>query len=361
MNELAKIERVEAVPAARNPVPVADLPSLGVAGKSLQQFIQSIKAPGGEGIYRVTFPKGFDGTLSRFKNEDAFLGSGISDGKMAQARLNQIHFDPTQMFMAFALMNIQNRLGNIEEIQREMLGLWHLEKEASLRAALECLNELVEDYKYNWQNSEFVSQQLSMLGGIVRDAKGIRAIYEKKIKDLLNTGDEAHGMATANKKVNELRQYIRYYHLAFYVHSYAVYLQTILRHNYDADNLRNISGRLQQEARQYNELIEKCLAWIDKYMKGSYNSLVAPMLNGVDSFFARATKKIPLGISKVYSADAERYVSPKKQKARLEQDIDSGTVVFADSVRHIDQLQNGQVVLYLEGEQLYITGEQEEE
>ena len=110
MNELAKIEQVEMVPATHNPVPVADLPSLGVAGESLQQLIQSIKAPGGEGIYRVTFPKGFDGTLSRFKNEDAFLGSGISDGNMAQARLNQIHIDPTQMFMAFALMNIQNRL-----------------------------------------------------------------------------------------------------------------------------------------------------------------------------------------------------------------------------------------------------------
>ena len=114
MDELMKIEQVEMVPTVHNAVavPVADLPALGVAGESLQQFIQSVRIPGGEGIYRVTFPKGFDGTLSRFKKEDAFLGSGISDGKMAQARLTQIHFDPTQMFMAFALMNIQNRLGN---------------------------------------------------------------------------------------------------------------------------------------------------------------------------------------------------------------------------------------------------------
>ena len=242
-----------------------------------------------------------------------------------------------------------------------MLGLWHLEKEASLQAALECLNELVEDYKYNWQNSEFVSQQLSMLAGIIKDAKKIRAIYERKIQEMLNSGDEAHGMATANKKVNELRQYVRYYHLAFYVHAYAVYLQTVLRNNYDADNLKNIGDRLRHEARQYDALIEKSLVWIDKYMKGSYDRLVAPAFNGVDSFFARTTKKLPFGISKVYSADAERFVSPKKQKARLAQDTDSGTVVFADSVRNINQLKNGHVEMYLEGDQVYIMGEQEGE
>lgn len=361
MNELANIEQVEMVPATHNPVPIADLPSLGVAGESLQQLIQSIKAPGGEGIYRVTFPKGFDGTLSRFKNEDAFLGSGISDGKMAQARLNQIHFDPTQMFMAFALMNIQHRLGNIEDMQREMLGLWHLEKEASLQADLESLNDMVTNYKNNWQNSSFITQSLSSLGDILMDAKRIRTIYKQKIEGILRDNDGVHRVTTANKKVNELRQYIHYYHLAFYVHSFATYLNAVLMRNYDENNLNSISRGLEADARQYNSFIENCLAWIDKYMKGSFGRLAAPALNSIDAAFAKATKKLHLGISKLYSADAERYVSAREQKKRIEQDLDSGTSVFANSVRHINQLQNGQVVMYLEGEQLYIMGEQEEE
>ena len=46
---------------------------------------------------------------------------------------------------------------------------------------------------------------------------------------------------------------------------------------------------------------------------------------------------------------------------RLEQDKDSGTLVFADSVRHINHLQNGRVELYIKGEQIYITDGQEEE
>lgn len=361
MDELVKIEQVESVPANNKAIPVADLPSLGLAGESLQQFIQSVRTPGGEGIYRVTFPKGFDRTLSRFKNEDAFLGSGISNGKIAQARLNQIHFDPTQMFMAFALMNIQNRLGNIEKIQREMLGLWHLEQEATLQSDLECLNEIISDYKYNWQNTDFIGRSISLLADIIKDAKKIRTIYERKIREMLSSDNGAHGMATANKKVNELRQYIRYYHLAFYVHSYAVYLQTVLLKNYGEDNLNNVANRLRTEAQQYDSLMESCLAWIEKFMSGSYDRLVAPALNGLDVAFAKATKKLPFGISKLYSADAERFVSAKEQRARLGQDTDSGTVVFADSVRNINQLQNGQVVMYLEGEQLYIAGEQEED
>ena len=301
MDELVKIEQVESVPGNNKAMPVADLPTLGLAGESLQQFIQSVSPPGGEGIYRVTFPKGFDGTLSRFKKEDAFLGSGINNGNMAQARLTQIHFDPTQMFMAFALMNIQNRLGNIEEIQREMLGLWHLEQEATLQADLECLNDIISDYKYNWQNPEFIARSLSLLADIVKDAKRIRTIYERKIRGMLSNDDGPHGMATANKKVNELRQFIRYYHLAFYVHSYAVYLQTILLKNYDEDNLNNISKRLRAEAQQYDSLVERCLAWIEKYMRESYDRLVAPALNGLDAAFAKATKKLPFGISKLYT------------------------------------------------------------
>lgn len=356
MNEMMNIEPVEMIPNTHNAVPIADLSSFGVAGESVQQFIQSIKAPGGEGIYRVTFPKGFDGTLSRFKSEDAFLGSGISNGKMAQARLNQIHFDPTQMFMAFALMSIQSRLSSIEEVQREILDFLHMEKEAELRADVAFLNETVELYKFNWQDEGFITQRLNLLGATAKSSNAIKLLYEQKIREILNASIGIHSIASANKKIDELRRYIRYYHLGFYVHSYAVYLETLLRRNFNEDQLKSISSRMRDEAQEYDQLIEKCTAWIEKQIKSSYDGLAAPALRGLDRLFV----KVP-GIGKYYKADAEKYVSHHEQIERIKQDSDSGTLVFADSVKHISRLQNGRVELYIEGNQIYITDGQEEE
>lgn len=126
-------------------VSISDVPSLGAIGSAIHNFVGSQSKVGGEGIYKVTFPGGFDGTLSKFKNENAFLGSGISNEKMAQARLTQVHFDPTQMFIAFALMGIQYQLGEIQATQQEILNFLANQEESKLKGYLTTLNDAIEE------------------------------------------------------------------------------------------------------------------------------------------------------------------------------------------------------------------------
>ena len=356
MNNMIRIEPVEIIPATYHAVPAKDLTSLGVAGESVKQFLQTIKAPGGEGIYRVTFPKGFNGMLSRFRDEDAFLGSGISNGKMAQARLTQVHFDPTQMFMAFALVSIQNHLNRIEETQREILGFLHLDKEATLLAGVRFLNETVESYKYNWDKSEFRDQSLVLIGETKSKSDAIKILYEKKIHEVLSSFSERVLIGKANKKADELRQYVRTYHLGFYVHIYSIYLETLFHRNFDKNYLDSISDRIKKETQEYESLIGQCTNWIKTHVDGAYLSQAASSLRWLDEKFSKA----PF-IGKMYSADAEMYVSADTQLERIKDDEKSGTLVFSDSIKKISQLQDSEVQLYVEGDQIYLTEGQEGE
>lgn len=89
-------------------IPLADLSALGVAFGPLTTAIQNaITGGGGSGIYYVN-TKG----MQMFSTGEGFIGSlksatGTVGG--GQARMTALACDPTMLFMAVALMNIEKK------------------------------------------------------------------------------------------------------------------------------------------------------------------------------------------------------------------------------------------------------------
>ena len=119
-------------------VPLAELTALGASFASLPEVFRTVTQTvqvSGEGLYRVTDAAGkaIDASaLFSFKDGTGLLGSfKDAAGNLSQARLNpagsqiaevatSIPYDPTVLFIAAALMEVNQKLDAIQETQQQM-------------------------------------------------------------------------------------------------------------------------------------------------------------------------------------------------------------------------------------------------
>ena len=103
-------------------LPISRLASLGVAFQPLVTAVQTVvTGAGGSGIYYVnTAGK----TMFQMKETGNFIGSLKSTSGLVgggQAQITPLACDPTMLFMAAALANIDKKLDAIKEMQQEMM------------------------------------------------------------------------------------------------------------------------------------------------------------------------------------------------------------------------------------------------
>lgn len=103
-------------------LPVSRLAALGTAFESLAAAVQTaVNGAGGSGLYYVdTAGK----TMFQINETNNFIGSLKTVGGMVgggQAQMIPFACDPTMLFMAAALANIDKKLDTIKEMQQEMM------------------------------------------------------------------------------------------------------------------------------------------------------------------------------------------------------------------------------------------------
>ena len=116
-------------------IPLSDLSTLGVAFQPLTAAIQTVvSGGGGSGLYYVN-TKG----MQMFSTSEGYIGSlktatGAVGG--GQARMTALPCDSTMLFMAVALMGINQKLDNIQEAQQEILAFLEEKERAVLQGNL---------------------------------------------------------------------------------------------------------------------------------------------------------------------------------------------------------------------------------
>ena len=334
----------------------SDFASLGLSADLINQLKQVYDMPGGEGIYRVTFKNGFNGHLSKFKNENAYLGSGISNGQMAQARLTQIPFDPEKLFMGLMLLDLERKTSQILALEQEILDTIYVIQESKYMGYSNDLTSIIEDYYNNWQSPDFINQKLSVIGNIKSESEGGRAFYKKEIERIIQAPFVPEFIAGANRKVSKLHNFIDGYRLAFYDSVMSIYIETLLIKNFSSENLNTIYERLKSIAKDYDSLLSQCQKWEEKILSNSIGHIaIAPILRNLDKGVGTVVSKLtPWEFEKHYNSDAEYYVSPDVQRKRLEERSDNGIQPIMSSIETIDDLHNHEQSLFIKSNDVYL-------
>ena len=176
-------------------MPISQLSSLGAGVASLLPAFRTVTQNSsivGEGFYKwVNAEKGSelkalkDGLnwgAYKTKTGESKMAKFQKIGNISSTNTIELPINPTAMMMAVALFSIEKQLGNIAETQKNILSFLEAEKESEIEADVETLSNIIEKYKYNWDNKQFVSSNHKLVVDIQRTARKNINSYQKKSK-----------------------------------------------------------------------------------------------------------------------------------------------------------------------------------
>ncbi len=345
-------------------LPLSRLAAYGTAFQPLATAVQTaVGGAGGSGIYYVnTAGK----SMFQMKGTNNFIGSLKSPTGMVgggQAQMTPLACDPTMLFMAAALANIDKKLDAIQEMQQEMMDFLVQKEKADLKGNLIFLYDLFNNYKYNWNNEMYKNSNHIKVLDIRQEAEKKIAFYREQIIAKVNKKSFIHSDQTVNKQLQAVQDQFKDYQLALYLLGFSSFLEVMLLGNFDADYLTGISKKLEDYSLKYRELYTKCFVEIEGYSSTSVQSSVLKGLSKASSSVGKFVEKIPV-ISKgqadealIAAGDKLEEINSGKLKKQMKLLIEHQSNFvrpFIENIDTINELNNKSVQLVVDKENLYI-------
>lgn len=394
-NEIVKtMMNVEYYPALLNEeialekttkVPLLSIAALGTAFATLPEafrtITQTIETGGMEGYYKAIFPEGVVGELVKAKDGTGFRGliQGANGQFVGQpvfmpavgskvTMSTVIPFDPLTLVIAVALISIEKKLDDILETQQEILEFLKQKEKSKLRGNLHVLEDVLNNYKYNWDNEKYKINKHNHVQEIKRDAEQSIVFYRerivKKINKKINNLLFIHHDQDVKGKLEEVQAELKEYQLALYLFAFSTFLELMLLENFDSAYLDSAAHKIEDYSYQYRELYTKCYNQIEEYAKSSINSSLLGGLATINKFAGDAVAKIPfVSDSQIDEAliEASNQLGKqcsKKTELTMEQfqsNQSSCVSPFVENINTVNRLYNQPMELLFDQENIYLS------
>ncbi len=289
-NMLTDIRSVTSDKQVRS-VPIASLASLGGSAASLSPALRTVTETttvNAKGLYMLANESVGD-TLKLAKDGNFWGAFKTAEGKSKFAKLQSagplsasstttIPVDPATMMMAVALYSIEKKLGNIEEMQKQILSFLEIEKESEIEADVQMLTNLIRNYKSNWDNEHFVASNHKLMIDIKRTALKHMNSYQKNTKAVLAKKILLVDQNKMKSISAELKKKIEYYRLSLYTYSMASLLEIMLSGNFKEEYITGIKAEIEKYAAEYRLVFDESSRYLEKL--GS-DAIDANLLGGI--------------------------------------------------------------------------------
>lgn len=345
-------------------IPLSRVTALGTGLQPLASAVQQVVSKGQavSGYYKVTIPAGTQ--LAQFKDGSGFLGTALdSSGIAGQARLNPLMCDPTTLFVAAALANIDKKLDAIQETQQEMMAFLSQKEKSALRGNLDFLHDVYNNYKHNWNSEKYKTANHIKALDIRQSASQMIDFYREQIKARVGKQLFLHTDQDVKKQLERVTEDFKEYQLALYLYGFAYFLEVLLQENFDAAYLDAIATKIDELSFQYRELYTEVYSQVEKYSKTSLQSRLFSGLSIANKAAGEAIAKIPV-ISKsqidetlIGAGEKLGAYSDRRVKGTMHQLVEqqSGCVrPFIENITMINQMYNQPLSIVFNNETLYI-------
>ena len=345
-------------------IPLSRLTALGTGFEPVVSAIQQVTSHGQatSGFYKVTSPKGTH--LAQFKEKSGFLGTAVGEhGIVGQAQLNPLLCDPTTLLAAATLANIDKKLDAIQEVQQEMLDFLAQKEKSALKADLNFLMDIQNNYKYNWNSEKYKAANHAKVLDIRQEAARQIDFYQEQIKKQLGKKALLHSDHDVQKMLEKVQGEFKEYQLALYIYGFAYFLEVVLQENYEKAYLSAIAKRIDEMAFQYREFYSLAYSQIENLSKSSLQAHLFGGLSAINKGAGTAIAKIP-GINKSQIDETlieagERIGAYKNRRVQttMQQLLErqsSCVRPFIDNINAVNRLYNEPVTLIFNHDTLYL-------
>lgn len=370
---------IQQEPTLLNIVPVISAPdlhgfirlpldTLGTAGIALSSFVRAAPATGT--LYRAVAADGSPIQLCYACKNGIGLSSGyLSNGTVASAHFQEVAatsvpavVNPTALFMALALHQIERKLDTIEQTQREIIEFLEEEKRANLCGNLCFLTELLDNYHFHWENDMFCSNMHKKVQDIHQSAIQDVLFYRRMIERSLKPKKQLETDKVVASRLKATVTVLESYKQALYLVGFTSFLEVMLLKNFEPSYLKSIEDRLSAESTQYHELYTACYNKLNYDAGRSVQNVFLSRLGQVSNAAGKVIEKIPvinnsriderlIRAGQTYQDKAA--IRSAAQASRLTVSRDTGITPFIESIQAIEQTYNAPTELLVDRDYLY--------
>lgn len=260
-------------------VPIVELSTLGAGVSSLipafNTVTQEIRVDT-KGLYRITNQEAGEvlQASKKYAGED-YASLVTKTGGRKFVRLKQVDsveavskstaaINPSTMLMAAALYSIEKDLSQIAENQKKILDFLELERESETKANVAALQDIVNNYKYRWDNEQQVANNHNQIAFIQKQARKDMNMYEEEITALISSKKFRLDQTKSESLLSELMKKFKFYRLSLYTFALASLMEIMLSGNYKEQYIATVESEVESLSRGYRELFEKASLYLEK-------------------------------------------------------------------------------------------------
>ena len=344
-------------------LPLNKLATAGVAFEPIVSAFQSILGKsGGSGLY-IANTKGSQ--MFRLSDGSGFIGSlknaqgGVGGG---QAALNPIAFNPTMLFMAIALYSIDKKLDGIQETSKEILEFLERKEKAQLKGDFIYLTDVLNDYKYNWNNEKYKNAHHIKVLDIKQSSDQKIIFYQERLHKNPINKSFLYSDKDVKTKLKTIVSDFEGYQLAIYLHAFSSFLEVMLLENFSPGYLGSVVKKIEDNALRYRKLFINYFNQIRRYSKSSLESnfisslsdLITPMRYA--AIFLPGNNHSQIDKTLVNARTRLQNSNTKRTNDNLEQLLtyqSSSVQQFVENINTVNKLYNDPIELLVDEENLY--------
>lgn len=292
-------------------IPIADLSILGAAFIPVIQNLQSIgshylgtSTSPTKMLYSVKLPEGAT-HLAMKKDGSGFITSALDDSNklVGQASLTAENIpteatgapniNPYMIAIAAMLMSINMKLNDIKQGQEKLIEFLEQKEKAKLEGNLYFLSDILNNYKFNWNNEKYITVNHIKVLDIKQEAEQSIGLFKKQVQSVLNDGDLFHTTKKLSKNVNDLLARFDDYRLSVYMYAFSSYVDVLLLENFESDFLQRIVDKISNYSLEYREVYSDVYTALERFAKRSVRSIANRSVAGVTKALGKAVEKVP--------------------------------------------------------------------
>ena len=155
-------------------MPIAEIVTLGAGVSSLFPSLRTVTqtmTSNTNGLYQLA--NQLNGDVLKSARDGTKWGSlKTAEGSSKLVKLQEVDsvtstskavvaINPATLMMAVALFSIEQQLGKIEEMEKQIISFLEIEKESEIEADVESLTSIINKYKHNWDNEYFINLSMA--------------------------------------------------------------------------------------------------------------------------------------------------------------------------------------------------------
>lgn len=358
-------------------IPIAEIATLGGGLSSLLPSLRTITqtaATSGTGLYRLAnagvgdaLKAARDGSLwgaMKTASGASKMAKFVEAGSLRTTTQTIAAVNPAMLVMAAALAGIEKKLGEIEDMEKQILSFLEQDKQAAIEADLVTLTSIVKEYKYNWDNELYCMNHHMQVLDIKRAAEQNIAFYQKQIGETFKSNPGLI-IVTSNADATQktLKKDFQYYKLSLYIYSFSSFMEVMLSGNVRPEYLHQIQVDINEHGNRYHDIYTQCHGRISQLSSGAVEPQILKSLGGmcksVSGWFG-GEGAIAEWLND-HSSDLESSSKQYAEKAieSFSQIQDLGNAVFIENLNKLEWLYGEDPMVLISRDSVYLVGSSE--